>query len=79
MTYYSRVSSPIEQIEEHANVGFAVVLMIPDDVGAPAGDEGRGRVQENIRFLIRPDHQGALPRRFLSPPQPDQLCACPPW
>ena len=40
----------IEKFEEHSNVGFAVVLLTPDDVGGPA-DEGntqRPRARQNV-------------------------------
>jgi len=40
----------IEQIEEHANVGFAVVLMTPDDVGAAIEDKEhlKPRARQNV-------------------------------
>ncbi len=38
----------IEKIEAHADVGFAVVLLTPDDVGGKAGDTPRPRARQNV-------------------------------
>ena len=39
----------IEKFERHGNVGFAVVLLTPDDVGGLAGDAGqRPRARQNV-------------------------------
>jgi len=40
----------IEKFEEHSAVGFAVVLLTPDDVGAPAGqpENSRRRARQNV-------------------------------
>jgi len=38
----------IEKIEAHGDVGFAVVLLTPDDVGGKAGEEFRSRVRQNV-------------------------------
>jgi len=40
----------IEKFEDHANVGFAVVLMTPDDVGARSGNESalKPRARQNV-------------------------------
>jgi predicted nucleotide-binding protein len=40
----------IEKFEAHANVGFAVVLLTPDDVGASVGAKDRllGRARQNV-------------------------------
>lgn len=44
----------IEKFEEYSNVGFAVVLLTPDDLGRPrneAGD-GRPRARQNVIFEL---------------------------
>jgi len=40
----------IEKFEDHANVGFAVVLMTPDDVGARSGQDSdlKPRARQNV-------------------------------
>lgn len=41
----------IEKFEKHAHVGYAVVLLTPDDVGGPAGDStggARPRARQNV-------------------------------
>lgn len=40
----------IEKIDAHSDVGFAVVLLTPDDVGARKGEENnlRGRARQNV-------------------------------
>jgi len=40
----------IEKFEKHSNVGFAVVLMTPDDIGASADDEKnlKHRARQNV-------------------------------
>ena len=42
----------IEKFEEHAEVGFAVALLTPDDVGALKGDESNlnPRARQNVIF-----------------------------
>lgn len=42
----------IEKIEDYSNVGFAIVLYTPCDVGAPKGDQGnlRDRARQNVVF-----------------------------
>jgi len=38
----------IEKIEAHSDVGFAVVLLTPDDVGGEIGGEGQPRARQNV-------------------------------
>lgn len=38
----------IEKIEAHGDVGFAIVLLTPDDVGSKAGEEPRPRPRQNV-------------------------------
>jgi len=38
----------IEKIEAHADVGFAVVLLTPDDVGAKKGEKVKPRARQNV-------------------------------
>ncbi|MDZ4776360.1 MAG: nucleotide-binding protein [Alphaproteobacteria bacterium] len=38
----------IEKLERHSSVGFAVVLITPDDVGSAKGDELRPRARQNV-------------------------------
>ena len=38
----------IEKIEAHSDVGFAVVLLTPDDVGGKAADSLRPRARQNV-------------------------------
>jgi predicted nucleotide-binding protein len=38
----------IEKFEAHANVGFAIIVLTPDDVGGPAGKKGRPRARQNV-------------------------------
>jgi len=40
----------IEKLEEHSAVGFAVVLLTPDDIGAPVvqPDKGQKRARQNV-------------------------------
>jgi predicted nucleotide-binding protein len=38
----------IEKFESHADVGFAVVLLTPDDVGGPSRGEQRPRARQNV-------------------------------
>jgi predicted nucleotide-binding protein len=38
----------IEKIEAHGNVGFAVVLLTPDDYGGKVGGESRPRARQNV-------------------------------
>lgn len=38
----------IEKIEAHGEVGFAVVLLTPDDVGGPKNGEMRPRARQNV-------------------------------
>ncbi|MEM9961906.1 MAG: nucleotide-binding protein [Pseudomonadota bacterium] len=38
----------IEKFEDHADVGFAVILMTPDDVGGPSGGEMQPRARQNV-------------------------------
>lgn len=42
----------IEQLEEHSNVGFAVVLMTPDDIGTSmaVSEEVKQRARQNVIF-----------------------------
>lgn len=44
----------IEKFEDHTNVGFAVVLMTPDDVGASASDKDnlKPRSRQNVIFEL---------------------------
>jgi predicted nucleotide-binding protein len=38
----------IEKFEDHSDVGFAVVLLTPDDVGAKKGEEPQPRARQNV-------------------------------
>lgn len=38
----------IEKIEQHSDVGMAVVLLTPDDVGSKAGGDLKPRVRQNV-------------------------------
>jgi predicted nucleotide-binding protein len=38
----------IEKVEAHGDVGFAIVLLTPDDVGCKAGDEPKPRPRQNV-------------------------------
>ena len=38
----------IEKLEHYSNVGFAVVLLTPDDVGGSAGEESKPRARQNV-------------------------------
>lgn len=38
----------IEKFEEHADVGFAVVLLTADDVGGPVGGQQQVRARQNV-------------------------------
>jgi predicted nucleotide-binding protein len=38
----------IEKIEAHSDVGFAIVLLTPDDTGARKGDEPQYRARQNV-------------------------------
>ena len=38
----------IEKIEAHSEVGFAVVLLTPDDVGGAAGGDAKPRARQNV-------------------------------
>lgn len=40
----------IEKIEEHTNVGFAIVLYTPCDAGGLAGDSPKPRARQNVVF-----------------------------
>ena len=42
----------IEKFEDHAEVGFALVLLTPDDVGGFAGGETRPRARQNVVFEL---------------------------
>ena len=44
----------IEKFESHSDVGFAIVLLTPDDEGALRGDEqsGRHRARQNVIFEL---------------------------
>jgi predicted nucleotide-binding protein len=44
----------IEKFEEYSNVGFAVVLLTPDDIGYPKDkpDEGKPRSRQNVIFEL---------------------------
>jgi len=43
-------STIIEKIEEHTNVGFAIVLYTPCDVGSLAGESLKPRARQNVVF-----------------------------
>ncbi len=45
-------STIIEKFESHADVGFAVVLLTPDDMGAPAKEAPRPRARQNVIFEL---------------------------
>ena len=38
----------IEKFEKHGDVGFAVVLLTPDDVGGLKGEDQRPRARQNV-------------------------------
>jgi predicted nucleotide-binding protein len=38
----------IEKFEEHADVGFAIVLLTPDDVGSASGGASQPRARQNV-------------------------------
>jgi predicted nucleotide-binding protein len=38
----------IEKFEAHADVGFAIILLTPDDLGGPRGGERRPRARQNV-------------------------------
>lgn len=38
----------IEKIEAHSDVGFAVVLLTPDDVGSAVGEKSKQRARQNV-------------------------------
>ena len=38
----------IEKLEKYANVGFAVVLLTPDDVGGPKDGKMQPRARQNV-------------------------------
>jgi predicted nucleotide-binding protein len=40
--------TPIEKFEANADVGFAVVILTPDDVGGPAGGQQQPRARQNV-------------------------------
>lgn len=42
----------IEKFEEYSDVGFAVVLMTPDDVGCLKGKEPQSRARQNVVFEL---------------------------
>lgn len=44
----------IEKFEEHSNVGFAIVLLTPDDVGAPIKQQEKlkSRARQNVIFEL---------------------------
>lgn len=50
----SRGQTIIEKFEDYADVGFAVVLLTPDDVGAAKDDKGnlRPRARQNVVFEL---------------------------
>lgn len=42
----------IEKFEDYADVGFAVVLLTPDDVGGESSSELQGRARQNVIFEL---------------------------
>lgn len=44
----NQVRTIIEKIEAHGDVGFAVVLLTPDDVGGTTADSLRPRARQNV-------------------------------
>lgn len=50
----NRGQTIIEKFESHSDVGFAIVLLTPDDEGALRGDEksGRHRARQNVIFEL---------------------------
>lgn len=42
----------IEKFEEYSDVGFAVVLMTPDDFGGLSGEEPQNRARQNVVFEL---------------------------
>jgi len=44
----SKGQTIIEKIEEHSDVGFAVILLTPDDVGGKKGEAPQPRARQNV-------------------------------
>jgi hypothetical protein len=44
----SQSKTIIEKIEAHSDVGFAIVLLTPDDFGARKGEQPRDRARQNV-------------------------------
>jgi predicted nucleotide-binding protein len=42
----------IEKVEKYSVVGYAVVLLVPDDVGGKRGEEQRDRARQNVVFEL---------------------------
>ncbi len=42
----------IEKVEHYADVGFAMVLVTPDDVGGPGADDLKSRARQNVIFEL---------------------------
>ena len=42
----------IEKFEAHAGVGFAVILLTPDDVGGPSASEQKARARQNVMLEL---------------------------
>jgi predicted nucleotide-binding protein len=58
----------IEKIEDNSDVGFAIVLMSPDDVGAPASEPAilQPRARQNVILELG---------YFLGKPERNRVCA----
>ncbi len=48
----SRGRTIIEKFEQHAEVGFAIALLTPDDTGSLEGDKKRPRARQNVIFEL---------------------------
>jgi predicted nucleotide-binding protein len=46
----------IEKFEAHANVGFAVVLLTPDDMGGPRDGAQQPRARQNVVLELYQRH-----------------------
>ncbi|RRD01867.1 TIR domain-containing protein [Prevotella sp. OH937_COT-195] len=48
----NRGKTIIEKFEDYSDVGFAVILMTPDDVGGLKGQEQKDRARQNVVFEL---------------------------
>ena len=54
----------IEKFEKHSDVGFAVVLLTPDDEGALSGQSPKPRARQNVVFELG-FFAGKLGRKYV--------------